>query len=878
MTATLNRGELEQLKASVDLVALIQSSGVQLKRAGKNWLCRCPFHDDEQASLSMNPAQQLWNCFGCEAGGDGLRWLQLKEGLEFSEAVARLREFAGTAAPVAEPATAPVIDRNALLTRVLEHYIQRFKQCPEPQQYLSQRGLDSRELWESFRVGYADGSLIGQLPGGGPVREQLTQLGILNSRSQEHFRGCLVVPLDHPDLGLVGFYGRRLAPCEDSPSHLYLPGPRQGVLQWQALKRSSRVWVAESVLDALSLWQAGVKDVTCLFGAGHFHEALDSLLGRWGVRQVVFCLDADPAGHRATERFSTRLAERGIECLWTPLPEGQDPNQVLQQRGRQGLAELVSRPHPLASARTESPTVASHSAEGFELQADGVSYKVTLIPPFVGRLRALLVAQRGQGLYSEKLDLHSQRARALNASQLVRSLELSRLEAERHLSLLLKEALAWVEAHSEQKPAKKPPPTMNEEEKREALAFLRSPQLVANLLADAEALGFVGEEKAKLLAYLIGLSRKLPRPLSGIVISQSGAGKSTLTELVEQLTPPEEVLLYSRLTPQALFYMDRDLQGMLLILEERAGGEAADYSIRTLQSRHVLSLLAPVKDPVTGKMTTQCYEVKGPVAYLETTTNPTLNPENASRCFELYMDESEEQTRRIQAQQRKKRLPSQEDREERAAGIRRRHHNAQRLLKPVQVFLPYAEQIAFPTQWLRTRRDHERFLCLIEGIAFLHQHQRPGGELESGKPYVLADLEDYRLAFGLAQEVLASTFHELSREARALWELLLPFARSRCPKDPLSVVFTLKDLRPVTNYPNHRLRRGLAELVDLEYALQLPTANGLPAQYRLLSAELQSGPLRGLTTPEELARRYRPPLHTVTDHNRVSSKGSLSRL
>lgn len=861
MTPTPNRQELQDLKASVDLVALFEATGMSLKKVGKNWFCRCPFHADEEASLSVNRVERMWNCFGCEAGGDGLSWLQLREGLGFPQAVARLREFAGSASPAPKtPQEVPEPDRNALLTRVMERYFQRFKECPEAQRYLAERGLASRELWETFRVGFADGSLLKSLPSTGPVREQLTQLGILTPEGNEHFRGCVVVPLDHPDEGLVGFYGRRIDP-KATVKHLYLPGPKRGVLQWQALKRGQRVYVAESVLDALSLWQAGVKDVTCLFGAGHLHKDLDKLLGRLATHEVVFCLDGDEAGHKATERFAERLAERGILCQWTPLPSGSDPNQLLIERGAEGLRELVARPRPLLQPAPVVPAEppSSVTSEGFLLTVADVQYKVTMIPPFVGRLRVLLVAARGSNLYSEKMDLHSQRARALNAGQLVRSLEITRAEAERHLTLVLKEALNWVEAQKlPETSTRKQPPVLSPDEQEAALAFLRRPDLVQAILADCEALGFVGEDKAKLLGYLIGLSRKLPKPLSGIVVSQSGAGKSSLTELVEQLTPPEDVLLYSRFTPQALFYMCHDLKGLLLILEERAGGEAADYSIRTLQSRQKLNLLAPVKDPVTGKTTTQSYEVEGPVAYLETTTNPYLNPENASRCFELYMDESEAQTQRIQAQQRKKRLPGKEDLDDLAEAIRTRHHNAQRMLSPLRVFIPYAEKINFPSRWLRTRRDNERFLCLIEAIAFLHQHQRERGELSNGKPYVLANLADYRLAYELAQDVLSSTFHELTRDARALWELLTAYVKERDPRRPQGVVFTLKDLRAVTNHPNHRLRRGLQELVEMEYAVQLQTPNGVAAQFNLLATELEQTTLSGLTRPDELERLWQP--------------------
>ena len=854
MTPTLDRQELEDLKARVDLVALLSASGLELKRVGKNWFCRCPFHDDEKASLSVNPVERLWNCFGCEAGGDCFRWCQLREKMDFSQAVARSREFA-TMAPALPAPCKEVPERSDLLTRVMERYVRSFKESPEAQMYLAARGLDSKELWETFRVGYVDGTLLKSLPTGGPVREHLTQLGILNADGKEHFRGCVVVPLDHPDDGLVGFYGRRIDPKATVP-HLYLPGPKRGVLQWQALKRGSRVYLAESVLDALSLWQAGVKDVTCLYGAGHLHKDLETLLGSLGPQEVVFALDGDQAGLSGVQRISQQIGQRGIQCTWTPLPDGKDPNQLLQEIGPEGLRELVARPRPLFTPEMPEPSAETTQTneDGFSLTFENISYQITLIPPFVGRLRALLVATRGPQVYSEKLDLHSQRARALNASQLVRSFEISRIEAERHLNALLKTALEWVDGQKTEDTSSRKPPPLTSEEENEAVAFLRKPDLIGLILKDCEALGFVGEEKSKLLGYLIGLSRKLPKPLSGIVISQSGAGKSSLTELVEQLTPPVDVLLYSRLTPRALYYMSHNLKGLLLILEERAGGEAADYSIRTLQSRQKLRLAAPIKDPVTGKMTTQCYEVEGPVAYLETTTNPYLNPENSSRCFELYMDESEEQTRRIQIQQRKQRLLCEEDLDDLAESIRARHHNAQRMLKHLKVFIPYADKIQFPTQWLRTRRDNERFLCLIEVIAFLHQYQRERGETASGKPYVLANLEDYRLAYELAQEVFASTLHELTRDARALFDITLNWAKEREPRSPLNFVFGFKDLRPVTKYANHRLRRSMAELVEMEYVLQTQCQNGLPAQFRLLTLDPgQSGArLAGLTTPEEL--------------------------
>ena len=151
------------------------------------------------------------------------------------------------------------------MERLASLYHKCFLDSSEAQEYLRSRALPERDLWQAFRIGYCDGSLHSKLPTDGPVFEALQSLGMLNSEGKEHFRGCLVVPLTHPDRGVVGFYGRRLNPNASTP-HLFLPGPKQGVLNWPALKTSSRVVLTESVLDALSFWQAGIREVSCLHG------------------------------------------------------------------------------------------------------------------------------------------------------------------------------------------------------------------------------------------------------------------------------------------------------------------------------------------------------------------------------------------------------------------------------------------------------------------------------------------------------------------------------------------------------------------------------------------------------------------------------------
>ncbi|MBI3927746.1 MAG: hypothetical protein HY319_19555 [Armatimonadetes bacterium] len=167
---------------------------------------------------------------------------------------------------------------------MVELYASRFREVPQGQEYLTSRGLGSREIVEAFKVGLCDGSLRSTLPESGPLSEALRQLGVLNAQGKEHFLGCLVVPLEHPDHGVVGLYGRRIE-GDGSERHMLLPGELRGVLNWQALQSSPRVVLVEGPLDALSMWVAGVKEVTCLCGTGQLPRDLKALLTRYAVRK-----------------------------------------------------------------------------------------------------------------------------------------------------------------------------------------------------------------------------------------------------------------------------------------------------------------------------------------------------------------------------------------------------------------------------------------------------------------------------------------------------------------------------------------------------------------------------------------------------------------
>jgi hypothetical protein len=470
---------------------------------------------------------------------------------------------------------------------------------------------------------------------------------------------------------------------------------------------------------------------------------------------------------------------------------------------------------------------------------EGVAYDTRVHSLLLGRLRATVKAAKDESFHVDTIDLYASRSRAEFARRASKTLCVEADAVEAALLVLCVEAEKTVE---EAKPeGETQPAAMSEAERAEALTFLRCPDLLDQAARDVDALGYVGEETNKRLLYLVAVSRKLEDPLSAIVLSQSGAGKSGLTEVIERLCPPEDVVLLTRLTPQSLYYTEPGfLDRKLVIVEERYGSLEADYSIRVLQSRKKLIAAAPVKDPQSGNMRTKVFMVEARAAFIEATTASSVNHENATRCFELAMDESREQTERIHERQRLLRTEAGLRLRQEGERITRRHWNAQRLLEPMPVVIPYADRLRFPSAWMRTRRDHARFLNLIEVSAFLHQHQR---ERRGGA--IVAALADYDVAYALASEVLSDTLQDLKKPLREAYARIRELSLKRGS-------VARSEIREALALPDSTVRRWLQELVELEYLESEATKQGKPARYVLSARAPKQELVLGLLSPEEL--------------------------
>jgi DNA primase len=862
-------GDLEQVKRQTDLRALVQSRGIELKKHGtKDFIGRCPFHDDKNnPNFIVSPQKGLWHCMACGKAGNAIQFVQQHDGVSFRHAFDLLRQGSPavfTAQPMQKQSTVPKLpcpldadaDDATLFSQVVSYYHERLKQTPTARAYLASRGLDSDELIEHFQIGFADRSLGLRLPEknrneGERLRSRLTQLGLWRESGHEHFNGCIVVPLHDEHGHAVSFYGRRAQKGE--MKHLYPPGAHRGLFNRECLQQTEII-LCEAVLDALTFWGNGFKNVTCLFGTEGFTDELWEALKK--VQRIRIAYDADDAGERAAQRDTERFQKHGIEVFRVKFPHGMDANEyackvkpadkslallmnAAQWTGARPpapppqpitethapasslVAAFVSSPQPDA-AKKENAATLEQRGDAWFMDIEGREYRVAGLEKTVGTdaLKIALRLRHGERFHLDQVDLCRDMERRRFVERAAEETGLTADLLKRDLGKLL---LAVEQAQAElSKPQEQTGHvvTLTPEEREAALTWLREPNLIGRLREAFHQAGIIGEETNTLVAYLAGVSRKLERPLAIIIQSASAAGKTTLMDAVLSFFPEEERVKYSAMTGQSLYYLgETSLKNKILAVVEEAGAEKASYALKLLQSEGELTIASTGKDPATGKMVTQEYHVEGPVMIFLTTTAIDLDEELQNRCLTLAVDESAEQTGRIHRLQRERRtlagLIAKAERQD----VLKKLRNAQRLLSAVDVLNPFAPSLTFATARTRNRRDHEKYLTLIDAIALLHQHQREARTLPNGQRFIEVTLDDIALANELAPEILGRSLDELPPQTRRLLGYIREvLAHGHHAKEAKAArTFTRKELRDHCGWSLTQVSVHLERLVALEY-------------------------------------------------------------
>jgi DNA primase len=356
---------IDELLSRVDIVEVVEAR-VPLKKAGRDWQARCPFHDERSASFTVSPAKQFYHCFGCGAHGSAIRFLMEYDRLEFVDAVEELAKRAGLTVPYEGGRNERRDDTGEaypLLDAATRFFEGELAKSPIAQAYFDQRGVEPA-IRERFRLGFAPDSwdALKQAIGNGAQRQQeLLRHGLLieggRSGSYDRFRDRVMFPIMDRRGRPIAFGGRVLA-ASDGPKYMNSPETplfhkgRELFALWQARQAESklaRLIVVEGYMDVIALHQYGFTQAVATLGTATTREHAEVLFRN--APDVYFCFDGDRAGlqaaWRAVESVLPRMTD-GRQAWFVFLPQGEDPDTLIRKEGVASFDAYLSGATPLS--------------------------------------------------------------------------------------------------------------------------------------------------------------------------------------------------------------------------------------------------------------------------------------------------------------------------------------------------------------------------------------------------------------------------------------------------------------------------------------------------------------------------------------------------
>jgi len=719
-----------------------------------------------------------------------------------------------------------------------------------------------------LNLGFADRTLGYRLPhknrqAGAVIRAQLRSLGVLRKTGHELFRGSITVPLHDLTGAVVQVYGRKITHKlrPGTEYHVTLTDQDVGVFNPEGFVPRQKMILTYSVMDALTWWSAGFRNVTTTVRKLAIPKDVKALLADRDIKAVAvaFPREAD------IEPVTAELRELGIEVTQVVFPSGKDANDMarladdpqealtallraanwLSGTGRRSAPESPAAVPSEATTATPEPVPEEDHQVAFTFGDRKWRIRGLENNTSHGSLRVNVLVSKGEtaAFHVDVIELYSARHRRGFLKAAAEELDVEQKTLKRDLGkvLLKLEGIQDERIREALEPGGAKTPEMDPDERDRALGYLRQPDLLDSIQADFETLGVVGEYSNKTVAYLAATSRKLKSPLAVVIQSSSAAGKSSLMEAVLRFIPDEDKLSFSAMTGRSLYYLgEQELAHKVLSIAEEEGAADASYALKILQSEGRLTIASTGKESKTGRLTTQTYEVSGPVALILTTTAIDVDEELLNRCIVLAVDEGRNQTRAIhEAQRRRKTLDGLVQATQHDALVHL-HHNVQRLLRPLHVVIPMAGELTYADHALRTRRDHQKFLGFIQAVALLRQYQRDIKETDLAGVkvrYIEATDADVKVATALAHEVVGRTLDELPPGTRRLLADLHGYVTEHADAqgiEPCDFRFTRRQAREHLSVGDTQMKVHIRRLVDMEFLVIHRGGEGRRIAYELV--------------------------------------------
>src|SRR5688572_17867255 len=430
---------IDDLLARSDLVEII-GARVPLKRQGKEYSARCPFHDERSPSFTVSPTKQFYHCFGCGAHGTAISFLMNYDRLEFVDAVEELARRLGVEVPrdtLQRNANPDTQDIYGAVDSAAHFFRKQLYASPKAQAYLESRGV-SAAIAEQFAIGYApDGfNALRDALGTDPRRMALLERGGLFSKNErghvyDKFRDRVMFPI-FDRRGRVIAFGGRVLEKDDGPKYLNSPETslfhkgRELYGLWQvrqAHNKIEKLIVVEGYMDVVALFEHGVDCAVATLGTATTPDHAELLFRN--APDVYFCFDGDRAGRgaawKAVESVLPRMKD-GRQAFFLFLPEGEDPDSLVRKEGRDGFEVRLREATPLSQFFFDSLGVDVNlsTLEGKGRLAERAKPFLAQIPDgaFGDLMKQRLTELTGVGARASAPDTHvpAQRARTAPAS------------------------------------------------------------------------------------------------------------------------------------------------------------------------------------------------------------------------------------------------------------------------------------------------------------------------------------------------------------------------------------------------------------------------------------------------------------------------------
>ena len=850
--------EIAEIKQRLTLATVLNYYSL---KPDKNLRLNCPFHEDKTPSLQVYYKTHTAYCFSsnCKTHGksiDVIDFILHKENCTKAEAIKKAIEILGgentaTVINPVNPTMKPSISKEQILQNMFQYFKNAVHNSRPAQEYIKSRGLDATKI----EVGYNTAQFHHGARRDETLINNCVAIGLLSpwgtSKTGEQAykpfaKYCICFALRDRGNHITGLYFRSTENNTDQ-KHFYLK-ESIGIYPKYPSAETEKLIIAESVIDTASLLQ--IETITkhysllSAYGTNRLNDEMKIAISELKqLKEIIFAFDNDEAGNKAVEKYSNELKQQLPSIIFSKIElPCKDVNETLVAHQPEIIEHLLATrkniflsteknkivEKPSNTTVTEANKLNTSNPYKLIFTTDTAMY---LIKGGVDKVMSKLTVtleiineKLNESINKRrfKIDLYDNKQIEKTVQEASEQLKISneKLKIEIHQLTELLDHYRDKEMQTNTTEETSPEPSiyiLTPQEKNEALELSKDKNLIKTITEKLTQTGIIGEDENKTFLFVVGASHIQENPLNALIQGSSGSGKTNLLKGIFKIMPEESKKIYSRCSEKMLYNVPKYyFKNKLICFEDVDGlGEEAEYAWRELVSNGELISGVSYKDE-KGNIGIKELTVYGPITSIACTTKGAIYADNMSRLFLIAIDESKEQTQKINEYQAKEASGQINKQEQQQAN--KLLQNYIRILAPYQVHNPHATKLKLPEGIRDERRLYRLYLYFIDMITVLHQYQRK--KTEQNK--LIATKQDCQIAKDLMFECIMLKMDELDGSLRQFFERLKDYIKTK-NNDKYS--FTQREIRTALNVSKTHLFRFINELKFMEY-LQENQYNG----------------------------------------------------